>query len=63
MKLPPQLGYGMRGAGCKGGKQNSKLLQNDNNQNSESNNVPFVGSCIIPPDSVLLFDVEFIGKA
>lgn len=21
------------------------------------------GSCIIPPDSVLLFDVEFIGKA
>ncbi|KAF5779238.1 putative peptidylprolyl isomerase [Helianthus annuus] len=39
LKLPPQLGYGMRGAGCKG------------------------GSCIIPPDSVLLFDVEFIGKA
>ncbi|KAL7611369.1 peptidyl-prolyl cis-trans isomerase FKBP13, chloroplastic [Lactuca sativa] len=39
LKLPSQLGYGMRGAGCKG------------------------GSCIIPPDSVLLFDVEFIGKA
>ncbi|KVI03196.1 peptidyl-prolyl cis-trans isomerase FKBP13, chloroplastic-like [Cynara cardunculus var. scolymus] len=39
LKLPPQLGYGMRGAGCKG------------------------GSCLIPPDSVLLFDVEFIGKA
>ncbi|KAK9267269.1 hypothetical protein L1049_009691 [Liquidambar formosana] len=39
LKLPPELGYGMRGAGCKG------------------------GSCIIPPDSVLLFDVEFIGKA
>ncbi|KAL5578018.1 hypothetical protein UlMin_019717 [Ulmus minor] len=39
LKLPPDLGYGMRGAGCKG------------------------GSCIIPPDSVLLFDVEFIGKA
>lgn len=39
LKLPPQLGYGMRGAGCKG------------------------GSCIIPPDAVLLFDVEFIGKA
>lgn len=39
LKLPPQLGYGMRGAGCKG------------------------GSCIIPPNSVLLFDVEFIGKA
>ncbi|KAK8515147.1 hypothetical protein V6N13_122137 [Hibiscus sabdariffa] len=39
LRLPPELGYGMRGAGCKG------------------------GSCIIPPDSVLLFDVEFIGKA
>uniref|UniRef100_A0A0F7H0E7 peptidylprolyl isomerase n=1 Tax=Erodium gruinum TaxID=337380 RepID=A0A0F7H0E7_9ROSI len=38
LKLPPELGYGMRGAGCKG------------------------GSCIIPPESVLLFDVEFIGK-
>lgn len=21
LKLPPQLGYGMRGAGCKGGKK------------------------------------------
>ncbi|KAL3844051.1 hypothetical protein ACJIZ3_001454 [Penstemon smallii] len=39
LRIPPSLGYGMRGAGCKG------------------------GSCIIPPDSVLLFDVEFIGKA
>ncbi|KAK4491041.1 hypothetical protein RD792_001762 [Penstemon davidsonii] len=39
LRIPPTLGYGMRGAGCKG------------------------GSCIIPPDSVLLFDVEFIGKA
>ncbi|XP_065853934.1 peptidyl-prolyl cis-trans isomerase FKBP13, chloroplastic [Euphorbia lathyris] len=39
LKLPPELGYGVRGAGCKG------------------------GSCIIPPDSVLFFDVEFIGKA
>ncbi|KAJ6307816.1 hypothetical protein OIU76_017581 [Salix suchowensis] len=39
LKLPPELAYGMRGAGCKG------------------------GSCIIPPDAVLLFDVEFIGKA
>ncbi|KAK3432448.1 peptidyl-prolyl cis-trans isomerase FKBP13, chloroplastic [Eucalyptus grandis] len=39
LKLPPELGYGVRGAGCKG------------------------GSCIIPPESVLLFDVEFIGKA
>ncbi|CAK7335944.1 unnamed protein product [Dovyalis caffra] len=38
LKLPPELAYGVRGAGCKG------------------------GSCIIPPDSVLLFDVEFIGK-
>ncbi|XVE99356.1 hypothetical protein REPUB_Repub03eG0191000 [Reevesia pubescens] len=39
LRLPPELKYGKRGAGCKG------------------------GSCIIPPDSVLLFDVEFIGKA
>ncbi|XP_019197602.1 PREDICTED: peptidyl-prolyl cis-trans isomerase FKBP13, chloroplastic-like [Ipomoea nil] len=39
LKIPPELGYGMRGAGCRG------------------------GSCIIPPDSVLLFDVEFVGKA
>ncbi|KAJ7969390.1 Peptidylprolyl isomerase [Quillaja saponaria] len=39
IKLPPELGYGARGAGCRG------------------------GSCVIPPDSVLLFDVEFIGKA
>ncbi|KAI6704834.1 hypothetical protein NL676_007796 [Syzygium grande] len=38
LKLPPELGYGVRGAGCRG------------------------GSCIIPPDSVLLFDVEFVGK-
>ncbi|XP_009604684.1 peptidyl-prolyl cis-trans isomerase FKBP13, chloroplastic-like [Nicotiana tabacum] len=39
LKIPPELGYGMRGAGCKG------------------------GTCIIPPNSVLLFDVEFVGKA
>ncbi|PIA43219.1 hypothetical protein AQUCO_02000571v1 [Aquilegia coerulea] len=39
LKLPPELGYGIRGAGCKG------------------------GSCIIPPNSTLLFDVEFVGKA
>lgn len=39
LKIPPELGYGIRGAGCRG------------------------GSCIIPPNSVLLFDVEFIGKA
>lgn len=39
LKIPPELGYGIRGAGCKG------------------------GSCVIPPNSVLLFDVEFVGKA
>lgn len=39
LKIPPELAYGARGAGCRG------------------------GSCIIPPESVLLFDVEFIGKA
>ncbi|CAJ2677808.1 unnamed protein product [Trifolium pratense] len=39
LKLPPELGYGSRGAGCRG------------------------GSCVIPPDSVLLFDVEFVSKA
>ncbi|KAG0451694.1 hypothetical protein HPP92_026050 [Vanilla planifolia] len=39
LKLPPELGYGTRGAGCRG------------------------GTCIIPPDSTLLFDVEFLGKA
>ncbi|XP_028752846.1 peptidyl-prolyl cis-trans isomerase FKBP13, chloroplastic-like [Neltuma alba] len=39
LKIPPELAYGSRGAGCRG------------------------GSCIIPPDSTLLFDVEFISKA
>ncbi|TKY59721.1 Peptidyl-prolyl cis-trans isomerase FKBP13 [Spatholobus suberectus] len=39
LKLPPELGYGSRGAGCRG------------------------GSCIIPPGSILLFDVEFVSKA
>ncbi|KAH7652231.1 Peptidyl-prolyl cis-trans isomerase Fpr3/Fpr4-like protein [Dioscorea alata] len=39
LKVPPELAYGIRGAGCK------------------------AGSCIIPPNSTLLFDVEFIGKA
>ncbi|PRQ30160.1 putative peptidylprolyl isomerase [Rosa chinensis] len=39
LKIPAELAYGARGAGCRG------------------------GSCIIPPYSVLLFDVEFIGKA
>lgn len=38
LRIPPQLGYGERGAGCRG------------------------GSCVIPPNSVLLFDVEFVGK-
>ncbi|XP_010684291.2 peptidyl-prolyl cis-trans isomerase FKBP13, chloroplastic [Beta vulgaris subsp. vulgaris] len=38
LRIPPELGYGMRGAGCKG------------------------GTCIIPPNSVLLFEVEFLGK-
>ncbi|KAG7605049.1 Peptidyl-prolyl cis-trans isomerase FKBP13 [Arabidopsis thaliana] len=39
LKIPPELAYGDRGAGCKG------------------------GSCLIPPASVLLFDIEYIGKA
>ncbi|XP_054800582.1 peptidyl-prolyl cis-trans isomerase FKBP13, chloroplastic [Prosopis cineraria] len=39
LKIPPELAYGSRGAGCRG------------------------GSCIIPPNAVLLFDVEFISKA
>lgn len=39
LRIPPQLGYGERGAGCR------------------------AGSCVIPPNSVLLFDVEFVGKA
>ncbi|KAL7122361.1 hypothetical protein ACP275_01G040900 [Erythranthe tilingii] len=39
LRIPPALGYGIRGAGCNG------------------------GSCIIPPNSVLVFDVELIGKA
>lgn len=39
LKIPPELAYGMRGAGCQG------------------------GTCVIPPNAVLLFDVEFVGKA
>ncbi|XP_074268936.1 peptidyl-prolyl cis-trans isomerase FKBP13, chloroplastic [Silene latifolia] len=39
LRIPPELGYGVRGAGCRG------------------------GTCIIPPNSVLFFDVEFVGKA
>ncbi|CAM6081571.1 unnamed protein product [Calypogeia fissa] len=39
LRIPANLGYGERGAGCRG------------------------GSCIIPPNSTLIFDVEFVGKA
>lgn len=39
LKIPANLGYGERGAGCR------------------------LGSCLIPPNSVLIFDVEFVGKA
>ncbi|KAL9228095.1 hypothetical protein vseg_003709 [Gypsophila vaccaria] len=38
LRIPPELGYGIRGAGCRG------------------------GSCIIPPNSVLFFDIELVGK-
>ncbi|XP_002987087.2 peptidyl-prolyl cis-trans isomerase FKBP13, chloroplastic [Selaginella moellendorffii] len=38
LRIPPKLGYGERGAGCRG------------------------KSCVIPPNSVLLFDVELVGK-
>eukprot|EP00245_Coleochaete_scutata_P004490 TRINITY_DN1718_c0_g1_i1.p1 TRINITY_DN1718_c0_g1~~TRINITY_DN1718_c0_g1_i1.p1 ORF type:complete len:232 (+),score=45.21 TRINITY_DN1718_c0_g1_i1:25-720(+) len=39
LRIPSDLAYGSRGAGCRG------------------------GSCVIPPDSTLIFDVEFVGKA
>ncbi|XP_024386100.1 peptidyl-prolyl cis-trans isomerase FKBP13, chloroplastic [Physcomitrium patens] len=39
LKIPANLGYGERGAGCR------------------------LGSCLIPPNSTLIFDVEFVGKA
>ncbi|KAJ7526549.1 hypothetical protein O6H91_16G011500 [Diphasiastrum complanatum] len=39
LRIPPELAYGERGAGCSR------------------------GSCLIPPNSVLLFDVEFVGKS
>ncbi|XP_021770561.1 peptidyl-prolyl cis-trans isomerase FKBP13, chloroplastic-like [Chenopodium quinoa] len=38
LMIPPELGYGMRGAGCRG------------------------GNCIIPPNSTLFFEVEFLGN-
>eukprot|EP00897_Mesotaenium_endlicherianum_P008835 jgi/Mesen1/7980/ME000425S07176 len=38
LRLPANLAYGSRGAGCRG------------------------SSCAIPPNSTLLFDVEFVGK-
>ncbi|GAQ81922.1 FKBP-type peptidyl-prolyl cis-trans isomerase [Klebsormidium nitens] len=39
LRIPAALGYGARGAGCRG------------------------GNCVIPPNSTLIFDVEFLGKA
>ncbi|XP_040381248.1 peptidyl-prolyl cis-trans isomerase FKBP13, chloroplastic-like [Oryza brachyantha] len=42
LKLPPELAYGARGAGCRGWEPTS---------------------CVIPPNSTLLFDVEYVGKA
>lgn len=63
LKLPPQLGYGMRGAGCRGGIHILISQQYTHNQNQWNlTMLQWLGSCVIPPDSVLLFDVEFIGK-
>ncbi|RVW42213.1 Peptidyl-prolyl cis-trans isomerase FKBP13, chloroplastic [Vitis vinifera] len=45
-----------------GGKRTLKLPQSSD-MAREVLAVEEVSSCIIPPDSVLLFDVEFIGKA
>ncbi|KAL2641922.1 hypothetical protein R1flu_009509 [Riccia fluitans] len=39
LRIPSNLAYGERGAGCRN------------------------GSCLIPPNSTLIFDVEFVGKA
>jgi peptidylprolyl isomerase len=40
LKLPPELAYGEKGAGCRGWEPTS---------------------CVIPPNSTLLFDVEYVG--
>ncbi|GJM97751.1 hypothetical protein PR202_ga14703 [Eleusine coracana subsp. coracana] len=42
LRLPPQLAYGEKGAGCRGWEPTS---------------------CVIPPNSTLLFDVEYVGRA
>jgi peptidylprolyl isomerase len=42
LRLPPQLAYGEKGAGCRGWEPTS---------------------CVIPPNSTLLFDVEYVGTA
>ncbi|CAM0908909.1 unnamed protein product [Alopecurus aequalis] len=42
LKLPPELAYGEKGAGCRGWEPTS---------------------CVIPPNSTLLFDVEYVGRA
>lgn len=42
LRLPPELAYGARGAGCRGWEPTS---------------------CVIPPNSTLLFDVEYVGRA
>ncbi|KAL3609669.1 hypothetical protein D5086_000689, partial [Populus alba] len=62
LKLPPELAYGMRGAGCKG-ELVSMMLFGLLKKRILTGYKTNAGSCIIPPDSVLLFDVEFIGKA
>lgn len=42
LRLPPELAYGEKGAGCRGWEPTS---------------------CVIPPNSTLLFDVEYVGRA